>query len=38
MAEVVIMPKLGFNMSEGKLIKWYKKEGDSIQKGRLYSK
>lgn len=33
MAEVVIMPKLGFNMSEGKLIKWYKKEGDSIQKG-----
>lgn len=33
MAEVIIMPKLGFNMSEGKLVKWYKKEGDSISKG-----
>lgn len=33
MAEVIIMPKLGFNMSEGKLVKWYKKEGDRISKG-----
>lgn len=33
MAEVIIMPKLGFNMSEGKLVKWYKKEGDSVGKG-----
>ena len=33
MADVIIMPKLGFNMSEGKLVKWYKKEGDSINKG-----
>lgn len=33
MAELVIMPKLGFNMSEGKLIKWYKNEGDPIKKG-----
>ncbi|MCL2110705.1 MAG: dihydrolipoyl dehydrogenase [Clostridiales bacterium] len=31
--EIVVMPKLGFNMDEGKLTVWYKKEGDSIKKG-----
>lgn len=34
MAQVVILPKLGFNMSEGVLVKWYKKEGDTIKKGQ----
>ena len=24
MAEIIIMPKLGFNMDEGKLVEWYK--------------
>lgn len=33
MAEVIIMPKLGFNMNEGKLVQWYKNEGDSVAKG-----
>lgn len=33
MAELIIMPKLGFNMNEGKLVQWYKGEGDSIKKG-----
>lgn len=33
MASLVIMPKLGFNMSEGKLVSWHKKEGETIQKG-----
>lgn len=33
MAEIIIMPKLGFNMSEGKLVEWYKQEGDAIAKG-----
>lgn len=33
MAEVIIMPKLGFNMSVGKLVKWYKEEGDNVSKG-----
>jgi pyruvate dehydrogenase E2 component (dihydrolipoamide acetyltransferase) len=33
MAEIIIMPKLGFNMSEGKLVTWYKREGDSVVKG-----
>ncbi len=35
MAEVIIMPKLGFNMSEGQLVKWHKKVGDSITKGEV---
>ena len=25
MAEVIIMPKLGFNMDEGELVKWQKR-------------
>lgn len=33
MAEVIIMPKLGFNMSEGKLVEWYKAEGEEVKKG-----
>lgn len=33
MAEVIIMPKLGFNMSEGKLVEWYKAEGEAVAKG-----
>ncbi len=33
MAEIIIMPKLGFNMSAGKLVKWYKSEGDPVSKG-----
>jgi len=31
MAEYVIMPKLGFNMNKGTLVKWRKKEGDSVK-------
>ena len=27
------MPKLGFNMDEGKLVEWYKQVGDEIKKG-----
>ncbi len=33
MAEIIIMPKLGFNMSVGKLVKWYKNVGDNVVKG-----
>jgi pyruvate dehydrogenase E2 component (dihydrolipoamide acetyltransferase) len=35
MAEVVSMPKLGFDMAEGKLVRWVKSEGESIQKGEV---
>lgn len=36
MAEIIVMPKLGFNMSSGKLIQWYKKEGEAIKKGEPF--
>lgn len=36
MAEIIVMPKLGFNMSSGKLIRWYKKEGEALLKGEPF--
>lgn len=33
MAEMVTMPKLGFDMAEGTLVRWIKAEGDSVEKG-----
>ncbi len=33
MAETISMPKLGFDMREGTLIRWVKNEGDSVNKG-----
>ena len=35
MAEIVTLPKLGFDMAEGTLIRWVKKEGDKVEKGEL---
>ena len=35
MAEVVSMPKLGFDMAEGRLVRWVKAEGEPIQKGEV---
>jgi pyruvate dehydrogenase E2 component (dihydrolipoamide acetyltransferase) len=35
MADLVTMPKLGFDMAEGQLISWAKKEGDPVEKGEL---
>lgn len=38
MAKTVVMPKLGLTMKEGKLVKWYKQEGDIIKSGdKLFS-
>jgi pyruvate dehydrogenase E2 component (dihydrolipoamide acetyltransferase) len=34
-AEIIIMPKLGFNMDEGQLVKWHKAAGDSVIKGEV---
>jgi len=31
MAEYIIMPKLGFNMDKGTIVKWRKKEGDFVK-------
>ena len=33
MAETVNMPKLGFDMAEGTLVRWVVKEGDAVKKG-----
>ena len=33
MAETISMPKLGFDMAEGTLIRWVKAEGETINKG-----
>lgn len=31
----VVMPKLGLTMESGTIIKWRKKEGDSVRKGEI---
>ena len=33
MAEIIEMPKLGFDMAEGVLVRWIKLEGDTVHKG-----
>jgi len=35
MAETIRMPKLGFDMAEGMLVRWVKAEGEAIQKGEV---
>ena len=33
MAETISMPKLGFDMREGLLVRWVRNEGESVKKG-----
>ncbi len=35
MADTVQMPKLGFDMAEGTLVRWVKAEGESVNKGEV---
>jgi len=35
MAETVSMPKLGFDMAEGNLVRWLKKVNDVVEKGQV---
>ncbi len=35
MADTVSMPKLGFDMAEGTLVRWVKAEGDAVKKGEV---
>lgn len=35
MADVVTMPKLGFDMAEGTLVRWVKTEGEQVAKGDI---
>jgi len=33
MADLIMMPKLGFDMAEGTLVEWTRKEGDAVAEG-----
>lgn len=33
MASNVLMPKMGYDMTEGKILRWIKNEGDTVKKG-----
>jgi len=35
MAETVTMPKLGFDMAEGTLVRWVIQEGEPVEKGKV---
>lgn len=35
MAEIINMPKLGFDMAEGTLVRWVKKTGENVNKGEV---
>jgi pyruvate dehydrogenase E2 component (dihydrolipoamide acetyltransferase) len=35
MATEVVLPALGLTVEKGKILEWYKKEGDPVQKGEL---
>jgi len=35
MAETVQMPKLGFDMQEGTLVRWVRHEGETVEKGQV---
>lgn len=35
MAETVSMPKLGFDMAEGTLVRWVRHEGETVEKGQV---
>ncbi len=35
MAEMINMPKLGFDMAEGTLVRWLKKVGETVNKGEI---
>ncbi|MGH7363519.1 MAG: biotin/lipoyl-containing protein, partial [Candidatus Methylomirabilales bacterium] len=35
MATEVVMPKLGADMQEGKIVRWLKKEGERVTKGEI---
>ncbi len=35
MAEVITMPKLGFDMAEGVLVRWVIAEGESVERGQV---
>ena len=35
MASEIIMPQMGYDMKEGKVVRWLKTEGDTIERGEI---
>jgi len=35
MAKDIVMPKMGYDMTEGRLLRWIKREGDFIEAGEI---
>ena len=36
MAQIIGMPKLGFDMAEGTLVRWVVNEGEKVAKGAIF--
>lgn len=36
MAEIIVMPKLGYTQDEGQIAQWLKNEGDTVEKGEAF--
>ena len=35
MATSIVMPQMGYDMKEGKVVRWFKKEGDDVARGEV---
>ena len=33
MASIIVMPQMGYDMREGRIVKWLKSEGDAVERG-----
>ena len=35
LATSIVMPQMGYDMKEGKVVRWFKKEGDDVARGEV---
>ena len=35
MATTIVMPKMGYDMREGTVVRWYKQEGEEVARGEV---
>ena len=35
MATSMVMPQMGYDMKEGKVVRWFKKEGEDVARGEV---
>ena len=35
LADNVVMPQMGYDMKEGKVVRWLKTEGDPVERGEI---